>query len=204
MLVLNSFIHKYPSRTVLCTHTFLLLLCECYSHVGVLCFRILLRHRHQPDRGPEVHLHPPYGVSEGPGDVHVPDAAELGEGADARLQTRLRQHHSGRLHHWMPVCTDRGRPEPEAAETVVVTLDRLALMNQWITAWSTHRKTTQYLNCSSPCTSWQWNVHFSLDSAWKEFLALVCLHSAHYLFQGLYQFSPVSAVAGFMFRWPEQ
>lgn len=125
MLVLNSFIHKYPSRTVLCTHTFLLLLCECYSHVGVLCFRILLRHRHQPDRGPEVHLHPPYGVSEGPGDVHVPDAAELGEGADARLQTRLRQHHSGRLHHWMPVCTDRGRPEPEAAETVIVTLDRL-------------------------------------------------------------------------------
>lgn len=39
---------------------------------GVIC------HRNQPDRGPQIHLHAPNRVSEGPGDVHVPNTAQLG------------------------------------------------------------------------------------------------------------------------------
>lgn len=86
-----------------------------------LCSRRFLRHWDQSDGGPEVHLHPPHRVPEGPGDVHVPGAARLGQGADARPQSGLPQHHRRGLHHGEPLRAHRRHAEREAAEVVLVT-----------------------------------------------------------------------------------
>lgn len=66
----------------------------------------------------------------------------------------------------------------------------------------TGKKRLKYLNHSSSCGCTyqkQWNVHFSLEAAWKKKQkkqtfwyfqpALVCLHSVHYICNVLYQLS---------------
>lgn len=86
------------------------------------CFRGFLRDWNQPHRGPEVHLHTPDRVPEGPGDVHLLRAAGLGSGADPGVQGGLRQHHRRGLCHRETLCSHRRHAEREATETLLLTL----------------------------------------------------------------------------------
>lgn len=115
-------------------------------------FRRFLRDRHQPDGGPEVHLHAPHRVPEGPGDVHVPGAAQLGPGPDARPPGRLAQHHRRGLCHREPVRADRRDAQREATESVLVTFHLLEEVNHSMSLFCGGKKYLNYYFEFPTCT----------------------------------------------------
>lgn len=87
-------------------------------HRWVLC------HWYQSNWGLEVHLFPPYWISEGHGYVHLPNTAGLGQGAETWLQHWINQYHCWGLCDREPVCTNCHCTEWKAAETDLVILLR--------------------------------------------------------------------------------